>query len=115
MQTETKDSVIAINNVTEIISNLANINNVISASVEEQSITTNEISQNVGSIDQAFVSIGNNITETATGLNDISSNIQGVDQASNDIARDTENLSSVSHSLAEMNAKLKDLISQFQV
>lgn len=115
MQNETTESVQAIAKVSETISKLSNINNVISASIEEQSITTNEISQNVGTIDQAFISIGNNITETASGLRDVANNIQSVDVASNDIAKETENLSSVSQNLAEMNAKLKDLLSHFQV
>lgn len=73
IQSKTSESVDAIGEITEIVSNINEIANTIASSVEEQTATTSEI--------------GRNVNEAAKGSGEIASNITGVTQAAEGAAQ----------------------------
>ncbi|MBR8836209.1 MAG: methyl-accepting chemotaxis protein [Stigonema ocellatum SAG 48.90 = DSM 106950] len=61
IQTDTKNSVTAITQISEVINQINDIQNTIASAVEEQTITTNEISRNVSEAAKATADIAKNI------------------------------------------------------
>ena len=115
MQEQTNSTVTGISDVAEVIQNLNEINTMISAAVEEQSSTANEISVDVNNVNNAVEIVKNNIAEMSQGLLEISRNIQEVNNGARDVSSVSSNVNEVSNLLAEMSAKLKMKVDQFEV
>ncbi len=95
IQTDTQAAVKAIGEVSQIITQVNDISNVIASAVEEQTATTTEI--------------GRNVTEAAMGTNEIASSISGVAKSAQltmDGAADTQ---TSAKSLSEMASNLQQL------
>jgi methyl-accepting chemotaxis protein len=101
IQGDTKNSVGAISQISEVIKQVNDISNTIATAVEEQNATTNEMSRNV--------------TEAARGSSEITKNISGVAEAAQNTAQGANQSNSAAQSLAEMSTKLHHLVSQFRI
>jgi methyl-accepting chemotaxis protein len=77
------------------------ISNTIATAVEEQNATTNEMTRNVG--------------EAAKASAEIAQNISGVAGAAQNTAQGANESAKAAHTLAEMSAKLRELVSQFRI
>lgn len=115
MQAKTEETQKAVVEVAEVINNLNDINTMISAAVEEQSSTSNEISSDLGNLSSSVDVVGNNIEEMSTGLLEISKNIQDVNNGANEVSSISSNVNEVANALAEMSAKLKSKVDEFTV
>ena len=100
IQTDTSSAVDAIEQISQIIGQINDLQGAIAAAVEEQTSTTNEISRNVG--------------EAARGSGEISTNIGAVAAASQSTLDGASNTESAAMELATMAAELRDLVGQFQ-
>lgn len=114
MQSKTSDSVEITGTISEIIGRLDVIVQTIASAVEEQSTTTNEIAQSVGGASQAATDISRNIQEASTGSTEVSRNIQGLRTASDVVKSGADQTNAGSGELAEMAARLRELIGQFK-
>jgi methyl-accepting chemotaxis protein len=101
IQTETKNSVTAIAEISEVINKINDISNTIASAVEEQTATTAEIGRNVG--------------EAAKGTAEIAQNITGVAQAAQSTTQGATDTQSASAELSKMAAELQGLVGQFKV
>jgi len=115
MQQKTIETQKSIVEVAEVINNLNDINTMISAAVEEQSSTSNEISSDISNVSSSVDIVTNNIEEMSEGLREISKNIQDVNAGANDVFSISSNVNEVSNALAEMSAKLKSKVDEFTV
>jgi len=101
IQSDTKSSVSAIAEISEVINKINDISNTIASAVEEQTATTAEIGRNVG--------------EAARGTAEIAQNITGVAQAAESTTQGATDTQGASSELAKMATELQNLVSQFKV
>jgi methyl-accepting chemotaxis protein len=100
IQTDTRGSVEAIKQISQIINQINDISNTIASAVEEQSATTNEI--------------GRNVTEAARGAGEIAQNITGVAQAARSTSEGASDTQRASSELSRMASELQSLVGQFK-
>ncbi len=93
IQADTKNAVSAIGQISEVINQISDYSTSIAGAVEEQSVTTNEISRNV--------------SEAAKGSNDIAGNIQAVATAAKDTTAGASNAQMTAGNLNQMANQLK--------
>ena len=99
-QTNTQTSISAIEQISTIINQVNDISTTIASAVEEQSVTTSEMSRNVA--------------EAARGTNEISQNITGVAQAAQSTTNGASSTQTAAQDLARMSGTLQQLVSQFK-
>ncbi len=95
IQTDTTAAVKAIADVTQIITQVNDISNVIASAVEEQTATTAEI--------------GRNVSEAAMGTSEIASNITGVAHSAELTTSGASQTQTAARSLSEMAANLQQM------
>jgi len=98
IQTDTQAAVKAIAEVSQIITQVNDISNVIASAVEEQTATTTEI--------------GRNVTEAAMGTNEIAGSIAGVAKSAQMTMAGAADTQTSARSLTEMAANLQVLASR---
>ena len=101
IQSDTGESVTAIERISSIISQINEAQATIASAVEEQAATTNEMSRSVSSANQATTEIASNIDGVAASAEECSKGAHGVEAAASD--------------LAKMASELQSLVSKFQV
>jgi len=101
IQNDTKGAVDAIGQISGIINQINDIQNVIAAAVEEQTATTNEI--------------GRNVSEAAKGTSEIAQNITGVATAARTTTQGAADTQKAASELSRMSAEMQQLVSQFKV
>jgi methyl-accepting chemotaxis protein len=100
IQHDTQGAVAAIGQIGGIINQINDIANTIASAVEEQSVTTNEMSRNVA--------------EAAKGTNQIVQNITGVAQAAQSTASGATQTQAAAQELAGLAAELRNAVSAFK-
>jgi methyl-accepting chemotaxis protein len=100
IQGDTKGAVEAISKISQVITKVDEISNVIATAVEEQTTTTNDISRNV--------------TEAASGSSEIARNIIGVAQAAEATAKGATESQEAAVELAVMAGELQALVENFR-
>ncbi len=101
--------------VTKVISELTEISTSIAAAMEEQSSTTGEIANNMGSVNQSSVDISKNIQGVAKGTQEVSINIQGMNQSTRQTASIVDQTNKSVRELAELSSSLQEVVGQFKV
>ena len=100
IQQDTRGAVGAIKEIDEVIGRINDISTTIASAVEEQTVTTNEISRN--------------ITEAASGTAEIVRNIAVVAQTAQNTSEGVGDTQKAGQELAQMAAELGRLIAQFK-
>lgn len=100
IQTDTKGAVTAIEQIGSVIGQINDIQNTVASAVEEQSVTTNEITRN--------------LTEAAKGGADISRSIAGVAEAARTTTGGAGQTQKSAESLEKLAEELQALIGRFQ-
>jgi methyl-accepting chemotaxis protein len=101
IQSDTKNAVGAITQISGVINQVNDISNTIATAVEEQNATTNEMARNV--------------SEAAHASSEISKNITGVATAAQSTAQAAGQSAKAANSMAEISSKLRELVGQFKV
>ena len=98
IQEDTNGAVDAIGQISEIIKQVNDFQNTVASAVEEQTVTTNEMSRNVN--------------EASKGGMEIASNISSVAQAAQSTNEGTKQTKEAAEELAKMAANLQSVVSQ---
>jgi len=101
IQTDANSAIESIVEITQIIKHISDISNIIAAAVEEQAVTVGEISR----------SISGSAIESAT----ITDTVQSVALASKNVTEGSSEIQKSSAELARVSARLKDLVSKFEI
>ena len=101
IQDDANGTVHAINEITNVIGRINDIQNSIASSIEEQTAATNEIARNVG--------------ETSQGTADIAKNITGVAQAAQETQQSASDTQKSSVELSKLAEGLENLVGRFQL
>lgn len=115
MREKTNEAVTATGDISETIGRLDGTVQTIASAVEEQSATTDEIAQTVSGASQAAIDISRNIQEASIGSTEVSHNIQNLNSVSEVVKSGAEQTSAGSGELAEMAARLRELVGQFKI
>lgn len=99
IQIDTKDAVEAIAQISAIIKQVNDFQNTIASAVEEQSVTTNEMTRNVTEASKGSSEIAGNITSVASAAQATSSGASDTQTAAKELASMATNLQSVVASL----------------
>lgn len=100
IQTDTKEAVNAIGEITSVINQINGISNTIASAVEEQTATTNEI--------------GRNVSEASKGTSEIAQNIASVANAAKSTSEGAGSSYKAASELTRMAAELQNLVGQFK-
>lgn len=101
IQTDTKSAVSAIGEIGKIIGKINEISMAIAGAVEEQAVTTTEISRNMA--------------EAARGTSEVVQNIQAVSTASKSTADGAVDIMAASQILSKMGEELMAVVSRFKI
>jgi methyl-accepting chemotaxis protein len=99
IQADTGEAVVAIGEISEIISRISDTQTMIASAVEEQTATTNEMSRNV--------------SEAAHSSTEIATTIAGVAQAATDNTEAASSTSNAADELARMAVDMQELVGRF--
>jgi methyl-accepting chemotaxis protein len=129
VQANTEEAVKVIGSISDIINKVNESSIVITKSVEQQTITANEISANVQQANAGVNNIASSVAEIANGANDVaksaveaakgvnevSSNIQGVSKAADESNTGVQQVSTSAGALAKMAAQIQQMIGKFKL
>jgi methyl-accepting chemotaxis protein len=101
IQQDTKGAVDAIGTITQVVSTINDISGTIATAVEQQNVTTNEMTRNVA--------------DAAKGSGDIAHNIEGVAQAAQGTSSSAHESQKAANDLAAMAVQLRTLVGQFKI
>jgi methyl-accepting chemotaxis protein len=115
IQTATGESIKAISEITDAISNVTSVSKSIAAAVEEQSITTKEIARSVADTSTAATTVSRGVTESASACQEITRSIAVVDGSTRRTAEGAGQTQTVGSNLLRLSDELQGLVSQFSV
>jgi methyl-accepting chemotaxis protein len=101
IQGDARAAVVAIDEISDVIARISDIQNSIASAVEQQTATTNEITRHV--------------TEAATGANEIAASITGVAQAAHDTSSGAASTQVSARDLSELADELNRSVMRFVV
>jgi methyl-accepting chemotaxis protein len=115
IQSSTGLAVKSIGSISEVIQQVNEISRTIASAVEEQSVTTKEIAQNVAQTSSAAETVSVGVTQSAAASKEITQNIAGVDQAAKQTAQGAAQTQTAGVELSKLAEELQMLVGQFQV
>jgi len=115
IQSSTGGAVQSIGQIGEVIAKVNEVSRTIASAVEEQSITTKEIAQNVNQTSTAVETVAQGVAQTASASQEITKTISGVDQAAREAAQGAAQTQTASQELSKLAEQLQGLVGQFKV
>ncbi len=129
IQESTKKAVSTFEEISAIISEINNLQTMITSSVNEQTQTSGEITQNVAEaakgsshiaaaiseISKGAGEVSNNAGEVAKGVNNVSENMQDVNKGVGNTNFATNDINSAAADLAKMAVELQSMVEKFKV
>lgn len=115
VQSTAKESVDAINGIVDIIDNINSIVTQVAAAIEEQSITTREISNNVSQANSGVLEVNQNVSQASEFANSISKDIQQVSRASEEIRQGSSQINTSALELSKLAEILNDMVNTFKL
>jgi methyl-accepting chemotaxis protein len=115
IQGATGVTVSEIKEVTQVIDEVDTIVGSIAAAVEEQSVTTRDIADNVGQAAHGVQEVNTNVSQADTVTRDIAREVAAVNAASADIASSAEAVQASSESLSGLAKDLNAMVGKFKI
>ena len=115
IQQSTESTVTEISEISEVINNINEIVATIATAVEEQSVTTQEIAQNVSQAAQGIQSVNENIGQSSQVSSTIAEDISRVNQSNDEINSGSAQVLTSSRELSTLAEKLNQMINQFKI
>lgn len=112
IQAATNEAVHAMGEIEAVIRNVNDVSRTIASAVEEQRITTTEISRNVAETTQAVDTVSRSIAESATASREITENMTKVDQASRQTSVGASSAKDAGEELLNLASDLQGLVQQ---
>jgi len=114
MQSSTSQAVDSIKEITEIVGEVDELNRVIAAAVEEQSITSQQIAQHVSMAADRAQAVARSVTESAVTAREITENISRVDVNLQSTAVGADESRVAGGELSRLATEMQDLVNQFR-
>lgn len=114
MQSTTNEAVNSIKEITEIVGQVDELNRVIAAAVEEQSITSQQIAQHVSIAADKAQTVARGVTESAQASREITENISRVDITLQSTAAGAQQSRCAGNELSRLAGEMQQLVKQFR-
>lgn len=114
MQLTTGEAVSSIKEITQIVGEVDELNRVIAAAVEEQSITSQQIAQHVATAAERSQSVARNVTESAVAAHEITENMSRVDTNLQSTAVGADESRVAGGDLSRLATEMQELVGQFR-
>ena len=115
VQTSTQESVTAIESIVDIINEINNIVTAVAAAIEEQSATTQEISNNVSQAAIGVEEVNSNVSQTSAVASDVTQDITQVSQAANEMSSGSEQVKTSAEELSNLAENLNEMVGRFKI
>ncbi len=97
-----------INDVNEIVATIA-------TAVEEQSVTSREIAENVAQASQGIQEVTENVAQSSTVSGEIAQDISDVNQSAGEMSNSSSQVNMSAEELSRLSGQLKEMVSKFKV
>jgi len=115
IQKSTKDTVSSISEISEVVNQVNEVASTIASAVEEQSITTKQISNDVAESASAAESVARGVDESAIACSEITTNVCEVDRIISDTVTGADLSHQSGEELASLAENLRELIGAFKL
>jgi len=115
IQNSTNDTVVEISQISKVIDEVHDIVGAIAAAVEEQSVASQEISNNIAQASQGIEEVNQNVNQTSVVSSSISSDIAEVNQGVGDVTLNSSDVNKKAGELSELAVQLKKIVGRFKV
>lgn len=115
IQSSTKDTVLKIKEVSNVINEVNEIVTTIAAAVEEQAMSTKEIAENVSQASQGIQAVNANVVQSSSMANDITKEIAVVNIAASETVASSSQLAANAGELQTLAARLTRITDKFQI
>ncbi|MCP4114166.1 MAG: methyl-accepting chemotaxis protein [Desulfobacteraceae bacterium] len=114
VQSTAKGTVSEIREVTTVIGDMNDIVSTIASAVEEQSIATNEISDNISNASTGVSEVGENMSQVSAASDEIASEIAYVNNSSEEMSNSSGQVNDKAVGLSDLAGKLKEILGTFK-
>jgi methyl-accepting chemotaxis protein len=115
IQGSTDATVTEIGQILKVINDVNDIVSTIATAVEEQSVTTKEIAENVVQASQGIQEVNENVAQSSIVAGDIAKDIEDVNQASGEMSDSSNQVNMSAESLAKLSEMLSEMVGKFKV
>jgi len=115
IQGSTDATVKEIGQILKVINDVNDIVSTIATAVEEQSVTTKEIAENVVQASQGIQGVNENVAQSSIVAGDIAKDIAEVNQASGEITNSSSQVNMSAEALARLSETLNEMVGKFKV
>jgi methyl-accepting chemotaxis protein len=115
IQTQTIETVVDIEEITKIISEVNDIVTSIVTAVEEQAVTTNEIARNVSQASMGINEINENVATSSSLTTSMAEGVGHVREKSMAVKTNSEQIRTSAADLSDLSEKLTDFVSRFRI
>jgi methyl-accepting chemotaxis protein len=115
IQGSTDATVTEIGQILKVINDVNDIVSTIATAVEEQSVTTKEIAENVVQASQGIQGVNENVAQSSIVAGDIAKDIAEVNQASGEINNSSSQVNMSAEALARLSETLNEMVGKFKV
>ncbi len=115
IQNTTAGTVTEISEVSTVINDINEIVATIATAVEEQSVTTKEIANNVGQASDGIGEVNENVSQATTVVNDITKDIAEVSVFANDMSSSSGKVKTNADELSTLAGQLKGMVGKFKI
>lgn len=115
IQTRTTGAVQGIAHITRVVNDINDIVAGIATSVEEQSITTREIAENVSQAAGGIGEVNENMAQSATATRNIAHEIAHVEEGSAEMTESSRQISDRAQELSKLAEMLRAMVGRFKV
>ena len=115
IQSSSGHAISAVNRIADVVTRVNEASRTIASAVEEQSITTKEISKNLVQAATGAQTVCSSVSQTAAATREVSENIARVDQNARHTAEDAAHTQNAGVLLTELSGRLGSMVEQFTV
>ncbi|MFH2093819.1 MAG: methyl-accepting chemotaxis protein [Pseudomonadota bacterium] len=115
VQNSTSSTASSIDEISRVIVGINDIVNVISAAVEEQSASTNEIVENINQTAHGIAEITGTLSQGSIASTSISEEIADVNRSANEITQSSSQVKESAEELSALAESLNELVGKFKV
>ena len=115
VQNTTAESIEAIESIVNVINDINDIVTTVATAIEEQSATTQEISNNVSQAAAGVQEINENVNQTSTVAGEVTKDVSQVSQAAEEISNGSQQVNISATELSKLAETLNKMVNQFKI
>jgi methyl-accepting chemotaxis protein len=115
VQGSTRETVTEISEISDVINRVDEIVSAIAAAVEEQSVTTREISESIAQASSGIQEVNTNVAQSSEVTVSITRDISEVNQFSNEMTNSSSQVNASAGELSGLAEKINEMVGKFKV